>query len=140
MALQRGAHRAAPAVAMEARVSACRPLAAARPAGARRARLESLVARAAPPDVPKEDKQTGREWLDTFLARFNPVREKAASPTTLDFEKPLLELDKRIKEARPAARRSRAVAPRVAQLRLRRRQCSAAPPPPPAPRARAGAG
>ena len=40
----------------------------------------------------------GREWLGTILSRFGPMRDRAEVVTTLDFEKPLLELDKRIKE------------------------------------------
>ncbi len=40
----------------------------------------------------------GKEWIETLLSRFAPVRSKAEQVTTLDFEKPLLELDKRIKE------------------------------------------
>jgi hypothetical protein len=40
----------------------------------------------------------GREWIDTILSRFGPVTDKAQNITTLDFEKPLLELDKRIRE------------------------------------------
>lgn len=57
---------------------------------------------AAPPDAPKETKQ-GREWLQTILSRFGPVKEKSQNPATLEFEKPLLQLDQRIKEvsARP---------------------------------------
>ena len=56
-----------------------------------------------PPDAPKstltrEIIAEGREWLETILSRFGPVKERAQQVTTLDFEKPLLELDKRIKE------------------------------------------
>ena len=57
-----------------------------------------------PPDIPKkkiissEIIAEGREWLETILSRFGPVKERAAAVTTLDFEKPLVELDKRIKE------------------------------------------
>lgn len=40
----------------------------------------------------------GREWLETILSRFGPATDRAQNITTLDFEKPLLELDKRIKE------------------------------------------
>lgn len=42
--------------------------------------------------------QVGKEWLETILSRFGPATDKAQNITTLDFEKPLLELDKRIKE------------------------------------------
>lgn len=54
-----------------------------------------------PPDVPKEKlpgSQGGREWLQSILSRFGPVKEKASNTTVLDFEKPLVELDNRIKE------------------------------------------
>lgn len=52
--------------------------------------------------MPKDEiGQVGREWLTTILSRFGPVKEKAANTTTLEFEKPLLELDKRIKEVGP---------------------------------------
>lgn len=44
--------------------------------------------------------QVGKEWLETILSRFGPATDKAQNITTLDFEKPLLELDKRIKEVR----------------------------------------
>jgi len=40
----------------------------------------------------------GREWLETILSRFGPATDRAQNIATLDFEKPLLELDKRIKE------------------------------------------
>jgi hypothetical protein len=64
----------------------------------------SVVAQAAnngtPPDVPKPrgQPQGGKEWLQTILSRFGPVKEKASNTTVLDFEKPLVELDNRIKE------------------------------------------
>ena len=53
-----------------------------------------------PPDVPKPRGQPagGREWLQSILSRFGPVKEKASNTTVLDFEKPLVELDNRIKE------------------------------------------
>lgn len=75
-------------------------------------RRTSVVTRVSPPDVPgpkgpKKAIEEGREWLGTILSRFGPVRDRASSVTTLDFEKPLLELDKRIKEVRPShARRT----------------------------------
>ena len=55
-----------------------------------------------PPDVPKARDQPagGREWLQSILSRFGPVKEKASNTTVLDFEKPLVELDNRIKEVR----------------------------------------
>ena len=43
----------------------------------------------------------GREWLQTLLSRFGPMTERASNTAVLDFEKPLVELDNRIKEARP---------------------------------------
>jgi hypothetical protein len=54
-----------------------------------------------PPDIPKAVKagpRGGREWLQTILSRFGPITEKATNTTVLDFEKPLVELDNRIKE------------------------------------------
>ena len=52
-----------------------------------------------PPDTPKEELPArGREWLATILSRFGPVKDKAQNTATLEFEKPLLELDKRIRE------------------------------------------
>ena len=58
------------------------------------------MGKADPPDVPKsrDAPQGGREWLQSILSRFGPVREKASNTTVLDFEKPLVELDNRIKE------------------------------------------
>jgi hypothetical protein len=47
--------------------------------------------------------EVGREWLETILSRFGPATDRAQNITTLDFEKPLLELDKRIKEVGPAS-------------------------------------
>ncbi len=51
-----------------------------------------------PPDAPKDGRKGGREWLETILSRFGPTTDRAQNIMTLDFEKPLLELDKRIKE------------------------------------------
>lgn len=58
------------------------------------------MGKADPPDVPKSRSQPqgGREWLQSILSRFGPIREKASNTTVLDFEKPLVELDNRIKE------------------------------------------
>ncbi len=50
-----------------------------------------------PPDAP-DVRPGGREWLGMLLSRFGPVREKAQTTAVLEFEKPLIELDKRIKE------------------------------------------
>ena len=58
-----------------------------------------LRAQKDPPDAPKGP-SGGREWLQTLLSRFGPMTEKAQNTTILDFEKPLVELDNRIKEAR----------------------------------------
>jgi len=41
-----------------------------------------------------------KEWLQSLLARFGPATERAANVATLEFEKPLVELDRRIKEVR----------------------------------------
>ena len=51
-----------------------------------------------PPDTPKQERRGGREWLQTMLSRFGPIAEKAENTAVLDFEKPLVELDNRIKE------------------------------------------
>ncbi len=55
-----------------------------------------------PPDAPKEEFQRrgGREWLQTLLSRFGPLTDKAPNRLVLDFEKPLVELDNRIKEVK----------------------------------------
>lgn len=42
----------------------------------------------------------GSEWLQHLFARFGPARDRAQNITTLEFEKPLLELEKRILEVR----------------------------------------
>ena len=52
-----------------------------------------------PPDTPKEEaRRGGREWLQNLLSKFGPLTEKAENTHVLDFEKPLVELDNRIKE------------------------------------------
>ena len=54
-----------------------------------------------PPDIPKEEaRRGGREWLQNLLSKFGPMTEKAENTHVLDFEKPLVELDNRIKEVR----------------------------------------
>ena len=75
---------------------------------------QAAKGKADPPDVPKpRGQQGGREWLQSILSRFGPVKEKASNTTVLDFEKPLVELDNRIKEVRgrtttpPCGRRRR---------------------------------
>ena len=55
-------------------------------------------------DTGKEAMLGGREWLSTILSRFGPATDRAQNITTLEFEKPLLELDKRIKEVRARGR------------------------------------
>lgn len=76
-----------------------------------------------PPDVPKprDQRKGGREWLESILSRFGPVKEKATNTTVLDFEKPLVELDTRIKEvgAAHAGHRSICRCPPALPLRLR---------------------
>jgi hypothetical protein len=46
----------------------------------------------------------GKEWIQTIWSRFGPATDRAQNITTLEFEKPLLELDKRIKEVSPRPR------------------------------------
>lgn len=76
------------------------------PANSRR-RCDSLVVQAQkgqpdPPDAPREERRGGREWLQTLLSRFGPITQKAENTAVLDFEKPLVELDNRIKEVKRA--------------------------------------
>lgn len=56
-----------------------------------------------PPDAPREERRGGKEWLQTLLSRFGPITQKAENTAVLDFEKPLVELDNRIKEVMPSA-------------------------------------
>lgn len=88
---------------LNARPQRCSPASLAPPAR----RLGVVVqakGKATPPDVPKpRGRQGGREWLQSILSRFGPVKEKASNTTVLDFEKPLVELDNRIKEVRGCA-------------------------------------
>ena len=51
-----------------------------------------------PPDIPKEERRGNVEWLQSVLRRFGPMTEKPQNTTILDFEKPLVELDNRIRE------------------------------------------
>ena len=70
-----------------------------RKASARRAVISQFNRNpSTPPDAPKDRGVVGREWLETILSRFGPVKDRAQSVTVLEFEKPLIELDKRIKE------------------------------------------
>ncbi|GMH40463.1 hypothetical protein BSKO_08367 [Bryopsis sp. KO-2023] len=57
------------------------------------------------PDVPKEKKRGsgGREWLQQLLSKFGPITDRSPNTFVLDFEKPLVELDNRIKEVRKVA-------------------------------------
>ena len=56
--------------------------------------------RPGPPDAPSVNKLglVGKEWLETIISRFAPVKDRAQTVTVLEFEKPLIELDKRICE------------------------------------------
>ena len=42
-------------------------------------------------------------WLQGLVAKFGPVTERADNTTVLDFERPLAELDSRIREVRSSA-------------------------------------
>ena len=53
-----------------------------------------------PPDIPKEERRGNAEWLQTLLSRFGPMTERPQNTFVLDFEKPLVELDNRIREVR----------------------------------------
>ena len=98
---------------------AAHPAKTSRPMRASRLAVQAAKGKSGelPPDVPKSrDRQGGKEWLQSILSRFGPVKEKASNTTVLDFEKPLVELDNRIKEVRPAS----ALPPRGARRRRRR--------------------
>lgn len=71
-----------------------------------------IHAQSDPPDIPKEEKQQrGRgEWFQNILSRFGPITGSPQITTVLDFEKPLVELDNRIKEVTSARRFSLLVA------------------------------
>ena len=43
-------------------------------------------------------RQAGRDWLQNMLSRFGPMNDRASNAHVLDFERPLVELDNRIKE------------------------------------------
>ena len=53
------------------------------------------------PDVPR-DRGGGRghEWFQRLLSKFRPSFDRSKTALILDFEKPLINLDSRIKEAR----------------------------------------
>lgn len=83
--------------------------AAARPAGASPSPRRAAAARAPraaanPPDAPpaKAGSGGGSTWLASIIQKFGPTTEppSAGSITVLDFEKPLVELDNRIREVR----------------------------------------
>ncbi|KAG1676463.1 hypothetical protein FOA52_002283 [Chlamydomonas sp. UWO 241] len=65
----------------------------------------AVSVRAVPPDAKQASglAGAGKEWITGLLSRFGPVRERGPNVTTLDFEKPLVELDKRISEVRKVA-------------------------------------
>ena len=46
-------------------------------------------------------RQAGRDWLQSLLSRFGPMNDRASNAHVLDFERPLVELDNRIKEVLP---------------------------------------
>jgi hypothetical protein len=77
--------------------------------------------RAASSDEPST-RAFGGPFLESLLSRFGPTTDRAPNLTTLDFEKPLLELDKRIKEVRSECRvargRTRGRAPKDFSLSL----------------------
>jgi hypothetical protein len=67
-------------------------------------------------------RQAGREWLQGLLSRFGPMNDKASNAYVLDFEKPLVELDNRIKEVgcpdcRPGRQHRAGAAPRARRRR-----------------------
>ncbi|KAI8471990.1 MAG: acetyl-CoA carboxylase [Monoraphidium minutum] len=65
----------------------------------------------------------GKAWLSSILSRFGPATDRAQNITTLEFEKPLLELDKRIKEVRKVAEENGVdVSASIAELETRARQ------------------
>lgn len=94
---------------------------------ARQCSRKSIVSKALsrnpnPPDAPGERKG-GREWLETILSRFGPVKDRVSTPTTLEFEKPLLELERRIKEVRKVAEENGVdVSQQIKELETRARQ------------------
>ncbi|GBF91106.1 acetyl-coenzyme A carboxylase carboxyl transferase subunit, chloroplastic-like [Raphidocelis subcapitata] len=65
----------------------------------------------------------GKEWIQTIWSRFGPATDRAQNITTLEFEKPLLELDKRIKEVRKVAEENGVdVSQQIAELETRAQQ------------------
>lgn len=71
------------------------------------------------------DMAPGKEWFDDMKAEFGPIRHAPASTAVLDFEKSLVELDRRILEVRLEPRRVRsAQARRVGARAARRRAAS----------------
>ncbi|KAJ9533758.1 hypothetical protein QJQ45_026786 [Haematococcus lacustris] len=106
--------------------TSCSRSSSSRFSNANRGRVAARVfsRKVTPPDAPKgEIVAQGREWLETILSRFGPIKDRAQTVTTLDFEKPLLELDKRIKEVRKVAEDNGVdVSPQIAELESRARQ------------------
>ncbi|KAI8469767.1 MAG: acetyl-CoA carboxylase [Monoraphidium minutum] len=65
----------------------------------------------------------GTQWVESLLSRFGPTKDKAQNITTLEFEKPLVALDKRIKEVRKVAEENGVdVSASIAELETRARQ------------------
>ena len=82
----------------------CRAYGSRRGACSIRAQAKNKKTNPDPPDIPKEEaRRGGREWLQNLLSKFGPMTEKAENTHVLDFEKPLVELDNRIKEVCAAA-------------------------------------
>lgn len=82
---------------MRTTTTTARPPAALRAAAAPRARTVSVRA-SQPKDAAANMASRGKEWIATILSRFGPTRERAQNVSTLDFEKPLVQLDQRIRE------------------------------------------
>ncbi|RMZ55871.1 hypothetical protein APUTEX25_003837, partial [Auxenochlorella protothecoides] len=78
-----------------------------------------------PPDLPKARDASGKQgdWFQMLLARFNPISEKASNTAVLDFEKPLVELDHKIREVRKVAEQNGVdVSSQIKELEARARQ------------------
>lgn len=76
-----------------------------------------------PPDVPRAKRTGGREWLQQLLSKFNPATDRSSKTFVLDFEKPLVELDDRIKEVRKVAEDNGVdVSEQIVELETRARQ------------------
>ncbi|CAD7698328.1 unnamed protein product [Ostreobium quekettii] len=65
----------------------------------------------------------GREWLQQLLSKFGPMTDRSPNAFVLDFEKPLVELDNRIKEVRKVAEENGVdVTEQIAELEARAKQ------------------